>query len=61
MMGVPAHDERDFAFALKYALPIIQVVHVDGEHFNYKQWNDWYADKQKSVTINYLTAAKHLQ
>jgi leucyl-tRNA synthetase len=52
VMGVPAHDERDFAFALKYALPIIQVVHVDGEHFNYKQWNDWYADKQKSVTIN---------
>src|SRR5574343_1234108 len=22
VMGVPAHDERDFAFALKYALPI---------------------------------------
>jgi leucyl-tRNA synthetase len=31
VMGVPAHDERDFAFALKYGLPIIvQVVHVDG-------------------------------
>lgn len=52
VMGVPAHDERDFAFALKYALPIIQVVHVDGEHFDYKQWHDWYADKQKGVTIN---------
>jgi leucyl-tRNA synthetase len=25
VMGVPAHDERDFAFAKKYALPI-QVV-----------------------------------
>jgi leucyl-tRNA synthetase len=32
VMGVPAHDERDFAFALKYGMPIKQVVHVDGEH-----------------------------
>ncbi|MGH8176133.1 MAG: class I tRNA ligase family protein, partial [Steroidobacter sp.] len=26
VMGVPAHDERDFGFALKYGLPIIQVI-----------------------------------
>ena len=26
IMGVPAHDERDFAFALKYALPILPVI-----------------------------------
>ncbi len=30
VMGVPAHDERDFAFALKYALPIKQVVALPG-------------------------------
>ena len=52
VMGVPAHDERDFAFALKYQLPIRQVVHVDGEHFDYHRWQDWYADKQRGVTIN---------
>ena len=52
VMGVPAHDERDFAFALKYGLPILQAVHVDGQEYNYTQWQDWYADKQKGVTIN---------
>ncbi|MBL8308459.1 MAG: leucine--tRNA ligase [Rubrivivax sp.] len=53
VMGVPAHDERDFAFAKKYGIPILQVVHVDGEpHFTYDHWQDWYADKQRGVTIN---------
>jgi leucyl-tRNA synthetase len=52
VMGVPGHDERDFAFALKYNLPIVQVVHVDGERYDYKLWHDWYADKQRGVTIN---------
>ncbi|BEU98250.1 leucine--tRNA ligase [Acidovorax sp. DW039] len=52
VMGVPAHDERDFAFALKYGIEIKQVVLVDGETFNYHQWQDWYGDKQRGVTIN---------
>jgi leucyl-tRNA synthetase len=52
VMGVPAHDERDFAFALKYGIEIKQVVLVDGEAFNYHQWQDWYADKQRGVTVN---------
>jgi len=31
VMGVPAHDERDFEFALKFGLPIIPVIdRVDG-------------------------------
>jgi len=52
VMGVPGHDERDFAFALKYGLEIVQVVHVDGETYDYKHWHDWYADKTNGVTIN---------
>ena len=52
VMGVPAHDERDFAFALKYGIEIKQVVLVDGETFNYHAWQDWYGDKQRGVTIN---------
>ena len=53
VMGVPAHDERDFAFANRYGIPIVQVVLVDGEpHFDYHRWQDWYADKTRGVTIN---------
>ncbi|RYF18222.1 MAG: leucine--tRNA ligase [Comamonadaceae bacterium] len=52
VMGVPGHDERDFAFALKYGLPIVQVVHVDGETYDYKHWQDWYGSKERGVTVN---------
>lgn len=31
VMGVPAHDERDFAFAEKYNLPIVKVIDGNGE------------------------------
>src|SRR5690606_1199640 len=52
VMGVPGHDERDFAFAKKYGIDILQVIAVDGEHFSYDHWQDWYADKTRAVTIN---------
>jgi leucyl-tRNA synthetase len=52
VMGVPGHDERDFAFAKKYGIDILQVIHVDGEHFSYDHWQDWYGDKARGVTIN---------
>ena len=45
VMAVPAHDERDFAFAKKYQLPIEQVVQVEGESFSTDAWQDWYASK----------------
>ncbi|MGI8618221.1 MAG: leucine--tRNA ligase [Gemmatimonadaceae bacterium] len=31
IMGVPGHDERDFEFATKYALPIVRVVAGEGQ------------------------------
>ncbi|MGD9760204.1 MAG: leucine--tRNA ligase [Comamonas sp.] len=53
VMGVPAHDERDFAFANKYGLPIKQVVVVEGQAaYDDKQWSDWYGDKERGVLIN---------
>jgi leucyl-tRNA synthetase len=52
VMGVPAHDERDFAFANKYGIAIQQVVAVEGETFSDTVWADWYADKQRGVCVN---------
>ena len=52
VMGVPAHDERDFAFAKTYGIDLLQVVHVDGEHFSYDHWEDWYAQTEGAVTVN---------
>lgn len=31
VMAVPAHDQRDYEFASKYGLPIVQVIAPDGE------------------------------
>ena len=52
VMGVPAHDERDFEFALKYALPIKQVIAAEGRDYSTTEWADWYGDKQIGHTIN---------
>ncbi|MDO4796101.1 MAG: leucine--tRNA ligase [Brachymonas sp.] len=52
VMGVPAHDERDFAFAQKYGLPIRQVIAAEGESFSTEAWQEWYGDKQKAVCVN---------
>ncbi len=52
VMGVPAHDERDFIFAKKYGIAIVEVVLIDGYTYDYDQWQDWYGDKQRGVTIN---------
>ncbi|MFM7462287.1 MAG: leucine--tRNA ligase, partial [Burkholderiales bacterium] len=43
VMGVPAHDERDFAFAKKYALPIRPVINL-GSPYSTDDWKPNYGD-----------------
>jgi leucyl-tRNA synthetase len=68
VMGVPAHDERDFAFALKYGLPIKQVIahgvsivvrqqswtKQDYAYYEFdnQRWKPWYEEKEKGVCVN---------
>ena len=52
VMGVPAHDERDFAFALKYQLPIKDVVSIPGQSFDALTWQEWYADKERPTLVH---------
>jgi leucyl-tRNA synthetase len=53
VMGVPAHDERDFAFALKYGLPIRPVIAVEGAPpFDATRWHESYADKARACCTN---------
>jgi leucyl-tRNA synthetase len=51
VMGVPAHDERDLAFARKYGLPVRQVIGIAGETFSPDAWQPWYADKERGVCV----------
>lgn len=51
VMGVPAHDERDFAFAKKFGLPIRQVVGKEGETFSLDAWEEWYGEKSEATHL----------
>jgi leucyl-tRNA synthetase len=52
VMGVPGHDERDFAFAKKYGLPIKPVIAIDGETFSTDAFQPWYEDKTRGRCVN---------
>ncbi len=63
VMGVPAHDERDFAFAKKYGIEIKQVIDNEAERmfdegfsdksaaFTDNRWQNWYSSKD-GVCVN---------
>ena len=67
IMCVPAHDERDFEFATKFELPIIQVIAKDGVEvelteaytevgvmINSGEFNGIPSDEAKEVVSNYV-------
>jgi leucyl-tRNA synthetase len=67
IMCVPAHDERDFAFAKKFDLPIVQVIAKEGIEvdldeaytevgvmINSDAFNGIPSDQAKEVVANYL-------
>src|SRR6267154_175078 len=49
VMGVPAHDERDFEFAKKYDPPIRPVIEVPGRSYSLDAWAPWYADRGRCI------------
>jgi leucyl-tRNA synthetase len=55
VMGVPAHDERDFAFAKKYELRIVPVVEVPGKTWSVETWQDWYSDDGVAIASEDFT------
>lgn len=54
VMGVPAHDARDFAFAKQYDIPIKAVIahKVHTTAYDESAWQEHYADKQNTYCIN---------
>jgi len=49
VMGVPAHDERDFEFAKKYGLPIKPVIEVGARAYSLDGWAPWYSEHGRCV------------
>jgi leucyl-tRNA synthetase len=50
IMGVPAHDQRDFEFARKFGIPIVEVIRPEGEEpSNPETWTEAHVAKGTMV------------
>ena len=47
IMCVPAHDDRDFEFATKFGIPIVQVIAKDGKEIENMTEADWVFSRQR--------------
>jgi leucyl-tRNA synthetase len=54
IMAVPAHDERDGAFAETFDLPVVQVVDEDGVLINSGEFDGRPADEAKRAIVEWL-------
>lgn len=61
VMGVPAHDQRDFEFAKKYGLPIKMVVSPSGESIDSDQMAEAYVEQGILVNSNEFSGMDSLQ
>ncbi len=60
VMGVPAHDERDFAFAKQYNLPIFSVINT-GQAFSTDAWQTHYASHGVCINSEFLDGLTHAE
>ena len=54
IMAVPAHDERDGAFAETFGLPVVQVIDDEGVLINSEQFDGVPADEAKPAIVAWL-------
>jgi leucyl-tRNA synthetase len=52
IMAVPAHDERDFAFATKFELPIVEVIRAPGRTDEDGPLSEAYVSRNEGTLIN---------
>ncbi len=61
VMGVPAHDQRDFEFARKHNLPIRVVIQPEGEELSAGSMQEAYAGEGKMVNSGTFDGLDNLQ